>query len=55
MADAQPAPADGAQAGEPPAQQNAAAITAALVQATEARMNLMRQQMEAAGHTPPGV
>lgn len=40
---------------DPPSQPNAAAITAACVAATGVAMERMRQQMQAAGHTPSGV
>lgn len=51
----QPPPGGDGGGGPVPVQTDAAAITAAVVQATEARMAFMRQQMKAAGHTPPGV
>ena len=44
---------NGAPAPVPPPDHEA--ITAALVQATDARMSYMRQQMKAAGHVPPGL
>ena len=54
MADAAPAGESGGIA-EPPSQPNAAAITAACVAATGVAMERMQQQMQAAGHAPPGV
>jgi len=52
-AEATPQQADGA----PPvlSQPPEAAIADAVVQATKTRMAFMRQQMNAAGHTPPGL
>jgi hypothetical protein len=52
-AEAAPQQAD----GEPPvpSQPPEAAIEAAIVQATKNSMSYMRQAMNAAGHTPPGL